>query len=310
MGAGMHGFHGARLGQQHRFAEAVSAQHGDGIGGHAVDRSAAHGQFGTLVDIAVHLRYLVRRQAVDEFINREARLPVERAEALHHQVFREDLLHTRQHTDIPRAQVLLGRLHGVHFVPQLPAENGGMVAVTLAEDAHAAQELLLTTLRSDIIVGIGKRAAVRGMVRGFGVPLVHARPDMAETLDAELDLDAVPVGELQQAVDAHELGGVHLAVTGFDLEEVRIEPYAAEIGAVAVHLPEVMFHVGNRPHRGDVASHGDIRLPVRKAEITGIPGAYLDERAPEGAPGALGPRLRYRHEGKEAGQKDESFHRS
>lgn len=83
----MHGFHGARLGQQHRFAEAVSAQHGDGIGGHAVDRSAAHGQFGTLVDIAVHLRYLVRRQAVDEFINREARLPVERAEALHHQVF-------------------------------------------------------------------------------------------------------------------------------------------------------------------------------------------------------------------------------
>eukprot|EP00975_Prorocentrum_lima_P012510 2652148-Prorocentrum_lima.AAC.1 len=65
-----------------------------------------------------------------------------------------------------------------------------MVAVTLAEDAHAAQELLLTTLRSDIIVGIGKRAAVRGMVRGFGVPLVHARPDMAETLDAELDLDA------------------------------------------------------------------------------------------------------------------------
>jgi len=77
MGAGMHGFHGARLGQQHRFAEAVSAQHGDGIGGHAVDRSAAHGQFGTLVDIAVHLRHLVRRQAVDEFINREARLPVE-----------------------------------------------------------------------------------------------------------------------------------------------------------------------------------------------------------------------------------------
>lgn len=72
------------------------------------------------------------------------------------------------------------------------------------------------------------------------------------------------VGELQQAVDAHELGGVHLAVTGFDLEEVRIEPYAAEIGAVAVHLPEVMFHVGNRPHRGDVASHGDIRLPSER----------------------------------------------
>lgn len=94
------------------------------------------------------------------------------------------------------------------------------------------------------------------------------------------------VGELQQAVDAHELGGVHLAVTGFDLEEVRIEPYAAEIGAVAVHLPEVMFHVGNRPHRGDVASHGDIRLPVRKAEITGIPAlTWTKERLKE-RPGA------------------------
>ena len=185
-----------------------------------------------------------------------------------------------------------------------------MVAVTLAEDAHAAQELLFPPRRGDIIVGIGKRAAVGSMVRGFGVPLVHARSDMAETLDTEFDLDAVPVGELQQAVDTHELGAVHLAVAGFDLEEARVEPHAAEIGAVAVHLPEVMFHVGNRPHRGDVASHGDIRLPVRKAEITGIPGAYLDERAPEGAPGALGPRLRYRHEGKEAGQKDESFHRS
>ena len=269
--AGVAGFHGAALGQEDRAAGGHREQLAHGVGGQDVHGPFAHREPGAQVEVSVDLRDVVAGHGGQAPVKGAGPIGVKAAEALEREVPGEKPVKLREHCLAPAH--VIAALDGVDLVPEFPAKDRGVVAISFLVPGQLGFEPFAAGRAAKEIGQIRRRAAIGHQVERFGGPGLAAAAQVPEMLQAKLDADAVFGGQSKGFVDAGRFGLVELArALVFDVKERRAEPDPDVIAAVLGELAHPGVHAGKAAAgRGDhVQADGDVRPAVGEFQIAGI----------------------------------------
>src|SRR5688572_4173192 len=153
-------FNGAGFSQDHRFARMIGQYLFNSRGTNDIHWSMTHFHFCSNVKVAMDLCNFISRQKHHFFIYGSYPIIVKASQALHYHVFRKSAFYFTKHLFVPiKENVVFRTLHRIHLVPQFPAKEQSVAAITLMIKINLVQEELPALGRRQVLTYAVERAS-------------------------------------------------------------------------------------------------------------------------------------------------------